>query len=95
MMKVEITSAKVHVTCRFVREGSVLAETLQTRSEGVDIRLDVESTEEPARVAAVLRNAEQGCFVIQAVKQPTPVNSTMSLNGQEIDVASLAGAGAG
>ena len=95
MMKVEITSAKVHVTCRFAREGSVMAETLQTRAEGVDVRLEVESPEEPAKVAGVLRNAEQGCFVMQAVKQPTPVNSTMSLNGREIDVASLAGVGAG
>ena len=29
------------------------------------------------------------------MRQPTPVISTMSLNGEEIDVASLAGAGAG
>ena len=94
MMKVEITSAKVHVTCRFVREGSVLAQTIQTRSEGLDVRLEVESPEEPARVAGVLRNAEQGCFVMQAVAQPTPMSSTMLLNGEEIDVASLAGAGA-
>ena len=86
MMRVEITSALVHVSGRFSREGSVLAQTIQGRGEGFDVRLEVESPEEPARVAGVLRNAENGCFVMQSLAHPVPVQSTMTLNGQELDV---------
>jgi uncharacterized OsmC-like protein len=95
MMKMEITSAKAHVTGRFSREGSVLAQTIQAHGDGVEVRLEVESPEEPAKVAGVLRNAEKGCFVMQALAQPTPVSSSVLLNGEEIDVEALAGAGAG
>ncbi len=92
MMKVEITSAQVHVSGRFSREGSVLAETIQGRGEGFDVRLEVESPEDPARVAGVLRNAENGCFVMQSLAHPVPVQSTMTLNGQELDVGAVTGA---
>ena len=90
MMKVEITSARAHVTGRFSRAGSVLAQTIQAHGDGVDVRLEVESPEDAAKVAGVLRNAENGCFVMQALASPVPVQSTVSLNGQELDVGALA-----
>jgi hypothetical protein len=35
----------------------------------------------------VVRNAENGCFVMQALLNPVPVSSTVALNGSRIDLA--------
>ena len=93
MMNIPITRARVHVTARFSREGSVLAHTIQTQCDGIETRLEVESPEEPTRVAAVLRNAEDGCYVMQSLIKPVPVQTSVTLNGQAMDVASLTAAG--
>ena len=87
-MKVDITSARVHVTMRFTREGSVLAQTVRAGADGIETRLEVESPEEPARVAGVVRNAENGCYVMQSLANPTPVATSVALNGAELSLAS-------
>ncbi len=79
MMKVKINKARVHVTARFKNEGSVLRETVQAQGIGV------ESDEPPERVAAVIRNSEQGCYIMQTVKNPTPVETRVTLNGADFD----------
>lgn len=87
MMKVEITSAKVHVDANFGRKGSVLAQTIEGWGDGFETHLEVESPEPPERVAGVLRNAENGCFVMQSLVKPSPVKTSAALNGQAIDLA--------
>ena len=86
-MKVEITNARVHVNVKFTREGSVLAQTIRAGSEGIEARLEVESPEDPAKVAGVMRNAENGCYVMQSLANPTPVRTSVALNGAELDLA--------
>jgi hypothetical protein len=34
-----------------------------------------------------VRNAENGCFVMQALLNPVPVSSTVALNGSGLDLA--------
>jgi organic hydroperoxide reductase OsmC/OhrA len=86
MMKVAIDKARVAVTARFKVEGSVLAQTVRASLDDVQTRLDVESRDAPERVAGVVRNAENGCFVMQALLNPVPVSSTVSLNGSGLDL---------
>jgi hypothetical protein len=86
MMKVAIDKARVYVTAHFRVEGSVLAQTVRASLDDVKTRLEVESTEAPARVAGVLRNAENGCFVMQSLLNPVPVASRMVLNGNPLDL---------
>jgi hypothetical protein len=81
MMKTHITKARVFVTARFKSEGSVLRETVQAVGLGFETRCELESAEPPDRVAAVLRNAEKGCYVMQTILQPTPVERQFTLNG--------------
>ena len=81
MMKTRIDKAKVFVTARFKNEGSVLRETVQALGLGFETRCDLKSTEPPEKVAAVLRNAERGCYVMQTILQPTPVERRFTLNG--------------
>ena len=85
MMKVKINKARVHVTARFKNEGSVLRETINAQGVGVETRLDVESDDPPERVAAVIRNSEQGCYIIQTIRNPTPVETRVTLNGADFD----------
>ena len=61
MMKAKIDKARVFVTAKFKSEGSVLAETVRAEGLGFATRLEIESGEPAEKVAAVVRNAENGC----------------------------------
>ena len=86
MMKVAIDKARVHVTANFTVQGSVLAQTVRASLDGVQTRLEVESPESAERIAGVVRNAENGCFVMQALLNPVPVSSSVALNGNGLDL---------
>ena len=85
MMKTHITKAKVFVKARFKSEGSVLRETVQAVGLGFETRCELESAEPAEKVAAVVRNAESGCYVMQTILQPTPVERQFTLNGVAFD----------
>ncbi len=87
-MKVPITKARVKILAKYRQEGSVLAQTIEAWCAGVETHLEVESPAPPEKVAGVIRNAENGCFAIQAVRRPSPVHTTVSLNGQALDLES-------
>jgi hypothetical protein len=89
MLKTSIDKAKVFVTARFKNEGSVLRETVQAVGLGFEIRTELESSASPGNVAAVVRNAEKGCYIMQTILQPTPVVRQFSLNGQSFEPESF------
>ncbi len=84
-MKTKISKARVFVKAKFKSEGSVLAETVKAMGVGFETRLELESEEPPERIAAVVRNAENGCYVMQTILHPVPVERTFSLNGSAFD----------
>ena len=88
-MKTKIDKARVSVKAKFKSEGSVLAETVRAQGLGFETRLEIESAEAPEKVAAVVRNAEKGCYVLQTILQPVPVERAFTLNGNPFDPASL------
>jgi hypothetical protein len=83
MMKVAVDKARVHVTMRNKTEGSVLQGTVQATCLGFETRLELESAEPPDRVQALLRNAEHGCYTMQALIG-VPFTRTAALNGQPL-----------
>ena len=85
MLRTEIDKAKVFVKARFKNEGSVLRETVQAVGLGFEIRSELQSSEPAEKVAAVVRNAEKGCYIMQTLLQPTPVERKFSLNGQSFE----------
>ncbi len=85
MMKVKIEKARVQVTARFKNEGSVLRETIDAQGVGFETKLDVQSQAPSERVAAVVRNSEKGCYVMQTILKPTPVETRVTLNGADFD----------
>ncbi len=89
MLKVQIDKVRMKVTIRYRVEGSVMANTVKGQCLGVESELYLESKEEPAKVARVVYNAQNGCFVHQAVSKPVPVTGSVVLNGSEIKVGQL------
>ena len=85
MMKVSIDKVRAHITGQFAVAGSVLANTIEAGCEKIDISYEVESSEDPARVAAVLANARNGCFIRQAVSKGVPISDSLTLNGNSFD----------
>lgn len=85
MMKTKINKARVFVKGKFKSEGSVLRETVKAVGLGFETRLEIDSDEPAERVAAVVRNAENGCFVLQSILNPVPVERKFMLNGAEFD----------
>ena len=85
MMKTKVKKARVFVKAKFKSEGSVLRETVKAVGLGFETRLEIESDEPAERIAAVVRNAENGCFVLQSILNPVPVERKFTLNGAEFD----------
>lgn len=84
-MKTKIKKARVFVKAKFKSEGSVLAETVRAQGLGFETRLELESDEAAEKVAAVVRNAENGCYVLQTILHPVPVERQFTLNGSRFD----------
>jgi len=54
---------------------------------GIEARVELESAEPPDRIAAMFRNAENGCFTMQALLEPVQVTNTVTLNGAPLPIA--------
>ena len=85
MLKVHIEKVKVFVTARFKSEGSLLRENLQAEGLGFKTVCELSSGEPADKVAKVVRNAENGCYVMQTILKPTPVERQFTLNGEMFD----------
>jgi organic hydroperoxide reductase OsmC/OhrA len=79
MLKVTVGTMRMRVTARYRVDGSVLNDTVQAQMVGADTTLELESSDPPERVARVVRNAERGCFVLQALLNPVPITTTTTL----------------
>ena len=86
MMKVDVTKAQAHIALHVAVDGSVLAQTIQARADKIVIHFDIQSNDEPARVAGLVRNARNGCYVRQTINRPGLFVDTISLNGQPFNL---------
>ena len=85
MLNVNITKVRAHIAAHFGVEGSVLNDTVRGGCSKIETSFQVESPDDPARVAAVLRNARSGCFIRQTVAHGVPFEDTTTLNGEPFD----------
>jgi hypothetical protein len=84
MLKVTVSAMRMRVRARYRVTGSVLNESVMASMVGAETTLEIDSPDEPALVAKVVRNAERGCFVMQALLKPVPVLAQTALNGQPL-----------
>ena len=81
MLKVTVNAMRMHVLARYRTEGSVLNDTVEASMLGAETTLELDSPDPPERVAKLVRNAERGCFVMQALQKPVSVTGRTILNG--------------
>jgi hypothetical protein len=84
MLKVTVKGMRMQVRARYRVAGSVLDDSVRASMVGAETTLEIDSPDPPARVARVVRNAERGCFVMQALLEPVPVTGRTILNGQPL-----------
>jgi hypothetical protein len=84
MLKVNVTRMTMHVKASFRVTGSVLDDSIEGAMLGAETTLELESPDPPDRVARVVRNAERGCFVMQALLRPVPVTGRVVLNHEPL-----------
>ena len=84
MLKVSVTGMRMRVRARYRVTGSVLNDSVMGAMLGAETTLEIDSPADPAQVARVVRNAERGCFVMQALLNPVPVSGQTVLNGQAL-----------
>ncbi len=84
MLKVSVGRLRMRVKATYRVTGSVLNDTIQGEMVGAQTVLEVESPDPPEKVARVIRNAERGCFVMQALLRPVPIDSSVRLNGKPL-----------
>ena len=82
MTKTKMSKAKVRVLIHWYLTGSVLKGTVDCGCKSVETHLEVESDDDPEKVAHVIRCAKKGCFAEQMVVRPVPLVSTVQINGQ-------------
>jgi hypothetical protein len=84
MLKVKVTRMTMHVKATFRVTGSVLDDTIDGEMLAAETTLELESPAPPEQVARVVRNAERGCFVMQALIRPVPVTGRTLLNHEPL-----------
>ena len=85
-MKVAIDKVRAHVSLHLELSGSVLEGTIQARVPKVETHFEIESAEDPAKVAAVLRNAKAGCYMRAALAAPVIIEDSTKLNGADFNL---------
>ena len=84
MLKMTVSAMRMRVRARYRVTGSVLNDSVMASMVGAETTLEIDSPDAPALVAKVVRNAERGCFVMQALLNPVSVSAQTALNGQPL-----------
>jgi hypothetical protein len=75
---------------RFYMRGSARDRTLEGGGVGLETYVHVESDEPPERIRDLVRMGEQTCFTLGALTDPLPVETRVTLNGEELALESEA-----
>lgn len=84
MLKVDVTAARCTVKTEWWNEGSARRGDLRTGLESIETDLEVESTSPQDDVENLVRIAEQGCYVLSALKAEIKPTLKVSINGEPI-----------
>jgi len=63
MLKVEITKVRSHIVAHEEVVGSAIEETIYGVCTRIETTYEIESPDDPAKVAAVIRNARNACII--------------------------------
>jgi hypothetical protein len=69
------------VSPRFSQEGSILADTIQSRLLDIETSLEITTSAPREAVAQLIATAERMCFMMDAIRQPHEVRTRVTVNG--------------
>ncbi len=95
MKRLGIISARVRVEMDFWLKGSVLRGTVSSGWRGVRTHFVLESDEGREAMLEVVLLAKAGCYAERLVETAVPLESTVTLNGAEIELSASNGNVAG
>ena len=72
------------VTPRFEQTGSIGADTIASKLVDVETSLDIESDASAEDVSKLIKTAERMCFLMDAIRNPHPVQNTVRLNDEAL-----------
>ena len=83
-LHVEPRNVLIRVHGLYSRQGAILAGDIQSTCDSIRTEVSLESDEPPEKVAQLLKLAEASCFTIAALRNPTPVELEVTLNGESL-----------
>ena len=69
-----------------VRRREIVVEAHGVHLGKMHHRVDVDSPEDPALIAALVHNARGGCYAEAAIAQPVPIEASAQLNDRPLDL---------
>ena len=91
MTKTPFRRAKCRVEFDYFLKGSVLKGTVNSGCTAVRTHFEVESDAPREKVLNLIRLAKQGCYAENMVQTPVPLTSTITLNGEAVDLEGITG----
>jgi organic hydroperoxide reductase OsmC/OhrA len=74
-------NVKISIDAEFFSEGSLLRGDRRAGAESISVNVIVEGDHSPEFVERLVKEAEAGCFTINALRNPSPVTVSATLNG--------------
>jgi hypothetical protein len=79
---IELDEIAMTVSPQFSQEGSILADTVESRLLGIDTELQITTSAPREAVAKLVATAERMCFMMDAIREPHEVHSRVMVNGE-------------
>ena len=76
---------RITIDGEYFSEGSLLRGDRKAGAELIRVNVAVEGDHSPELVQSLVREAEAGCFTINALRNPSPVTVTAMLNGSPVE----------
>lgn len=73
------------VSPQFSQEGSILADTVESRLLSIDTALEITTSALRDKVAKLVATAERMCFMMDAVREPHEVRTRVTVNGDVLE----------
>lgn len=81
---IELDQIAMTVSPRFTQEGSIMADTVQSRLIDIDTSLEITTSAPREDVARLIATAERMCFMMDAVREPHEVRTRVTVNGETL-----------
>ena len=85
-LNIKIREARMGITGFWRVAGSIFRQDRVSVMDRIETNLEIDSDADSELIAAVLRNASNGCHAEAAIKNPTPIQETLRVNGEPFDL---------